>query len=150
MKSQPSFVASPFAAPSVLSNPFKLKQMKKITFIVLLCLSNFMAFGQQPRARDLGIPLAGKTGKYNAITDVRGIEVGHTTIITGEGQLVVGEGPVRTGVTAVLPRGKEYDPVFAGWYSLNGNGELTGTTWVEESGFLEGPINLLISLFDLF
>jgi L-aminopeptidase/D-esterase-like protein len=76
----------------------------------------------------------------NAITDVAGVEVGHTTLITGQGQLMVGEGPVRTGVTAILPRGKRYDPVFAGWYSLNGNGEMTGTTWVEESGFLESPI----------
>ena len=92
------------------------------------------------RARDLGIPLSGKPGKWNAITDVAGVEVGHITLISGEGELVVGKGPVRTGVTAVLPRGKSPDPVFAGWYSLNGNGEMTGTTWVEESGFLEGPV----------
>ena len=76
----------------------------------------------------------------NAITDVAGVEVGHVTLISGSGNLKVGNGPVRTGVTAVLPRGKQYDPVFAGWYSLNGNGEMTGTTWVEESGFLEGPV----------
>tara|TARA_R110000765_G_scaffold216108_1_gene320735 strand:- start:2973 stop:4142 length:1170 start_codon:yes stop_codon:yes gene_type:complete len=107
-------------------------------FIVILICSQ--SYGQKPRARDLGIPLDGKTGKYNAITDVKGVEVGHTTLISGEGKLVVGDGPIRTGVTAVMPRGKEYDPVFAGWYSLNGNGEMTGTTWVEESGFLEGPI----------
>ena len=71
-----------------------------------------------------------------------GVEVGYTTLISGSGKLKVGEGPVRTGVTAVLPRGKDVfgDPVFAGWYSLNGNGEMTGTTWVEESGFLEGPV----------
>jgi D-aminopeptidase len=93
------------------------------------------------RARDLGIPLVGTPGDLNAITDVSGVEVGHTTIIRGEGKLRVGEGPVRTGVTIVLPRGKNSsDPVFAGWFSLNGNGEMTGTTWVEESGFLEGPI----------
>lgn len=107
---------------------------------MLLSLTYLIASGQQSRARDLGIPLEGKTGKYNAITDVKGVEVGHTTLISGDGKLVVGEGPIRTGVTAVLPRGKVYDPVFAGWYSLNGNGELTGTTWVEESGFLEGPV----------
>lgn len=107
-------------------------------FIVILICSQ--SYGQKQRARDLGIPLDGKTGKYNAITDVKGVEVGHTTLISGEGKLVVGDGPIRTGVTAVMPRGKEYDPVFAGWYSLNGNGEMTGTTWVEESGFLEGPI----------
>jgi len=95
----------------------------------------------QPRARDLGVPFDGSPGPLNAITDVRGIEVGHATIISGEGPLKVGVGPVRTGVTAVLPRGKQStDPVFAGWFSLNGNGEMTGTTWVEESGFLEGPV----------
>jgi len=93
-----------------------------------------------PRARDLQIPFSGTPGPLNAITDVEGVEVGHTTLIRGEGKLQVGEGPVRTGVTAILPRGKKYDPVFAGWYSLNGNGEMTGTTWVEESGFLEGPV----------
>ena len=94
----------------------------------------------KPRARDLGVPFEGTPGPFNAITDVQGVEVGHTTLISGDGPLVVGEGPVRTGVTAILPRGKRYDPVFAGWYSLNGNGEMTGTTWVEESGFLGGPV----------
>jgi len=93
-----------------------------------------------PRARSLGVPLDGKTGGYNAITDVAGVEVGHFTLISGSGPLQVGKGPVRTGVTAILPRGKKYSPTLAGWYSLNGNGEMTGTTWVEESGFLEGPI----------
>ncbi len=92
------------------------------------------------RARDLGIPFSGNPGPYNAITDVAGVTVGQVTLISGEGPLQVGKGPVRTGVTAVLPRGKSYDPVFAGWYSLNGNGEMTGTTWVEEGGFLEGPV----------
>lgn len=92
------------------------------------------------RARDLGIPFNGNPGKFNAITDVAGVTVGQVTLISGDGPLQVGAGPVRTGVTAVLPRGETYDPVFAGWYSLNGNGEMTGTTWVEESGFLEGPV----------
>ncbi len=92
------------------------------------------------RARDIGIPLDGNPGPFNAITDVSGVTVGHTTLISGNGKLVVGKGPVRTGVTAILPRGHAYDPVFAGWFSLNGNGEMTGTAWVEESGFLEGPI----------
>ena len=92
------------------------------------------------RARELGVLFDGRTGPNNAITDVPGIEVGHTTLISGDGKLVVGQGPVRTGVTAILPRGKTYDPVFAGWFSLNGNGEMTGTTWVEESGWLEGPV----------
>jgi L-aminopeptidase/D-esterase-like protein len=81
-------------------------------------------------------------GPLNAITDVRDVQVGHTTLTSGEGKLQVGRGPVRTGVTAILPRGRTSDPVFAGWYSLNGNGEMTGTTWVEESGFLEGPVML--------
>jgi L-aminopeptidase/D-esterase-like protein len=92
------------------------------------------------RARDLGIPFDGTPGKFNAITDVAGVEVGHATIIRGDGTLVRGQGPVRTGVTAILPRGRHYDPVFAGYHSLNGNGEMTGTAWVEESGYLETPI----------
>ncbi len=95
----------------------------------------------KPRARDLGVPFDGAPGPLNAITDVKGVEVGHTTLISGEGKLQVGVGPVRTGVTAIHPRGKaSNDPVFAGWFSLNGNGEMTGTTWIEESGFLEGPV----------
>src|SRR5450432_936362 len=111
--------------------------------LLLLLASATLLFAQSdPRARDLGIPFDGATGPLNAITDVSGVEVGFTTLISGSGKLVVGQGPVRTGVTAVLPRGKKSinDPVFAGWYSLNGNGEMTGTTWVEESGFLEGPV----------
>jgi L-aminopeptidase/D-esterase-like protein len=96
---------------------------------------------KKPRARDLGIPFEGTPGPHNAITDVQGVEVGHTTLIAGEGKLIVGKGPVRTGVTAILPRGKELtDPVFAGVFSLNGNGDMTGTHWVEESGELEGPL----------
>ena len=94
----------------------------------------------KPRSRDLGVPFEGIAGKLNAITDVAGVEVGHSTIIAGGGPLVPGKGPVRTGVTAILPRGKNGRPVFAGWFSLNGNGEMTGTTWVDESGFLEGPV----------
>ena len=96
----------------------------------------------KPRARDLGVPFDGTPGPLNAITDVSGVAVGHTTLISGEGKLQVGKGPIRTGVTAVLPRGKDSmsNPVFAGWWTLNGNGEMTGTTWVEESGFLEGPV----------
>src|SRR5439155_24657319 len=96
----------------------------------------------KPRARDLGLPFDGRPGPFNAITDVSGVTVGHTTLISGDGKLQVGKGPVRTGVTAVLPRGKDSmsNPVFAGWWSLNGNGEMTGTTWGEESGFIEGPV----------
>jgi L-aminopeptidase/D-esterase-like protein len=89
----------------------------------------------------LGVPFDGTPGPFNAITDVKGVEVGHTTLISGEGQLQVGIGPVRTGVTAILPRGKgSRDAVFAGWFSLNGNGEMTGTSWLEDSGFLDGPV----------
>jgi L-aminopeptidase/D-esterase-like protein len=112
------------------------------TLIVAFCLTPVEVSAQaRPRARDLGIPFDGTPGLLNAITDVAGVEVGHTTLISGSGKLEVGVGPVRTGVTAILPRGKgSDDPVFAGWFSLNGNGEMTGTTWVEESGFLEGPI----------
>jgi D-aminopeptidase len=94
-----------------------------------------------PRARDLGIPFDGTPGPLNAITDVAGVEVGHTTLIRGSGRLVVGEGPVRTGVTAILPRGRgRHDPVFGARVSLNGNGEMTGTAWIDESGLVDGPI----------
>jgi len=94
------------------------------------------------RARDIGVPFEGTPGPLNAITDVAGVEVGYTTIIRGDGKLVVGKGPVRTGVTAIIPRGHDSlnDPVYAAVFSLNGNGEMTGTHWVEESGFLEGPV----------
>ena len=95
----------------------------------------------EPRARDLGVPFDGAPGPLNAITDVKGVEVGQTTLISGSGPLKVGIGPVRTGVTAILPRGHNFkDSVFAGWFTLNGNGEMTGTTWVEDSGFLDGPV----------
>jgi len=94
----------------------------------------------KPRARELGVPFAGEAGPLNAITDVAGVAVAHVTLVEGDGPLRVGQGPIRTGVTAILPRGKTFSPVFAAWYSLNGNGEMTGTTWVEESGFLEGPV----------
>ena len=111
----------------------------KICFMVLLVLTVMSSEAQ--RARDLGVPFDGTPGPLDAITDVRGVEVGHTTLISGNGPLKVGEGPVRTGVTVLLPRGKSNaDPVYAGWFSQNGNGEMTGTTWVEESGFLEGPL----------
>src|SRR5688500_5009997 len=107
----------------------------------LLLLTDF-SFAQQKtiRARDLGIPFEGTTGKLNAITDVAGVEVGHTTLIEGSGKLQKGKGPVRTGVTAIFPGGKKYTPVFANWNMLNGNGDMTGTHWITESGFLETPV----------
>ena len=97
------------------------------------------------RAREMGLSAAigGTPGTLDAITDVAGVEVGHTTLISGDGRLEVGRGPIRTGVTVVHPRGKtSNDPVFAAWFTLNGNGEMTGTTWIRESGFLEGPIGI--------
>jgi D-aminopeptidase len=107
----------------------------------VLFFSISMLGESKPRARGLGVPFDGQTGTLNAITDIKGVEVGHTTLISGEGALKVGVGPVRTGVTAILPRGKNSrDAVFAGWFNLNGNGEMTGTHWVEDSGFLDGPV----------
>src|SRR5258708_5609818 len=121
------------------------------TLLLLFALSFFqatlaVAYVASPvrRARDLGIPFEGTPGELNAITDVPGVEVGQTTLIEGEGKLVVGKGPVRTGVTAILPLGKSgaNTPVPASMFSFNGNGEMTGSEWVEESGFLEGPVLL--------
>jgi L-aminopeptidase/D-esterase-like protein len=111
--------------------------------LLVLCLTVACnAAWSKPRARDLGVPFDGTPGPLNAITDVAGVQVGHATLISGSGPLKVGQGPVRTGVTAVLPRGKNTmtDPVFAAWFAQNGNGEMTGTAWVEESGFLDLPI----------
>ena len=120
------------------------------TFFACSCLAMLLlgsvavpaAAPLKPRARDLGVPFTGTPGAWNAITDVPGVEVGEVTLIAGAGKRVRGQGPVRTGVTAVLPRGKlaPTDPVFAGWFALNGNGEMTGTTWVEESGQMYGPV----------
>ena len=116
--------------------------MKRIFIVFLVCLMYSQSYGQKPRARDLGVPFVGVTGEFNAITDVKGVEVGYSTIISGNGENIIGKGPVRTGVTAIFPRGKakKFSPVYANWYSLNGNGEMTGTTWVTESGFLETPV----------
>ncbi|CCW32367.1 P1 family peptidase [Xenorhabdus nematophila] len=115
----------------------------KILNIIILSISAVIAsnsLADEIRARDLGIPFSGVTGKYNAITDVQGVEVGYSTIIEGDGKLEVGKGPIRTGVTAILPKGKRFSPVFSSIFSLNGNGDMTGSQWVEESGFLETPI----------
>jgi len=113
----------------------------RLILLAVLTLSLATTAQPNPRARDLGVPFDGAPGPNNAITDVKGVEVGHTTLLSGEGKLVVGKGPVRTGVTAIHPRGKANDDaVFAAWFTLNGNGEMTGTTWVEDSGFLTGPV----------
>lgn len=116
-----------------------MKGIFTVFFAILFCWHSYC---QKPRARDLGVPFVGTTGEFNAITDVEGVEVGYSTIISGEGEHILGRGPIRTGVTAIFPRGKakKFSPVYANWYSLNGNGEMTGTTWVTESGFLETPI----------
>ena len=118
--------------------------MKIYAITILLALvGSVTSAGAQTvqRARDLGVPFEGTPGPLNSITDIKGVEVGYRTLISGEGKLQVGVGPVRTGVTAIFPRGKSaVDPVFAGWFTENGNGEMTGTTWVEESGFLYGPV----------
>src|ERR1700682_6310830 len=117
--------------------------------LALLLVGSNLLFAQseaghrigEPRARDIGIPFDGTPGPFNAITDVNGVEVGYKTLISGEGKLVIGKGPVRTGVTAILPRGKSgKQGVFAGFFSGNGNGDMTGTHWIDESGILETPI----------
>ena len=120
---------------------------KRHTVIELLTVLPLLMGGIAPaaaesiRARDLGIPFDGTPGPLNAITDVAGVEVGHVTLMKGDGALKVGSGPVRTGVTVIHPRGKQSnDPVFAGWFTLNASGEMTGTTWLEERGLVDGPI----------
>src|SRR6185503_12095881 len=110
------------------------------TFLVLLIAVQVALAQQKSRARDLGVPFEGTPGQFNSITDVKGVGVGHTTLISGSGLLKVGVGPIRTGVTAILPRGTQSDaPAFAAWVALNGTGEMTGTTFIEEYGLLEGP-----------
>lgn len=118
--------------------------MRIVTAVLLgLLLTVPLAAQTRPRGRALGIPFPGRTGPNNAITDVQGIAVGHVTLIEGEGKLIPGKGPIRTGVTAILPRPKgNWDPVFAATFNLNGNGDMTGINWIKESGFLEGPILL--------
>ena len=106
----------------------------------IFLLVTLLSQAQTKRARDYGIPFDGTPGKNNAITDVGNVTVGHSTIIKGTGKLVKGQGPIRTGVTAILPHGKEFHPCYANFYALNGNGDMTGTHWITESGFLETPI----------
>ena len=127
--------------------PIRSCPTRTISVTLLLICTAVPASAQNPRARDLGIPFEGTPGALNAITDVAGVEVGHATIVRGTGQVVIGEGPVRTGVTAVWPRGREMpDPVYAAWFSLNGDGEMTGTTWVRDSGIMEGPVMITNTL----
>jgi len=123
-----------------------MRATRFLSAVTITCLAVLMhnpgLAADKPRARDLGVPFDGTPGPLNAITDVPGVTVGFTTLISGDPPLKEGVGPVRTGVTAILPRGIESyaDPVFAGWFRLNGNGEMTGTTWVEEGGLLSGPV----------
>ena len=113
-------------------------RLHRLLPIALLTCSASLSAQAKPRENDLKLPIGGVPGALDAITDVAGVEVGHTTLISGSGALVVGRGPVRTGVTVIHPRGKgNSDPVFAAWFTLNGNGEMTGTTWVQESGYLD-------------
>src|SRR5688572_1822282 len=118
--------------------------MRLVIVVLLTILITLAAQAQtRPRGRELGIPFPGQTGPTNAITDVAGVAVGHVTLIEGEGKLIPGKGPIRTGVTAILPRPRgNWDPVFAATFNLNGNGDMTGINWIKESGFLEGPILL--------
>jgi len=117
--------------------------MAIVITIALLFYAAVPVLGQRPSAVELGIPTVWPRGVNNAITDVAGVEVGYTTLVSGSGALRVGEGPIRTGVTAILARGRAAgDTVFAGWFSLNGNGEMTGTTWIEQSGRMEGPVTI--------
>jgi D-aminopeptidase len=122
--------------------------MVRTALVLAVLYGGGPAVGQETRrlrARELGVSalIGGQPGALDAITDVKGVEVGHTTLIEGEGRLVVGKGPIRTGVTVIHPRGKSSaDPVFGAWFTLNGNGEMTGTTWLEESGILEGPVGI--------
>lgn len=119
----------------------KLNNLKPLFLLTTFSFLIGTAHCQKPRARDIGIPFNGIPGKNNAITDVAGVEVGYSTIISGSGKDRIGIGPIRTGVTAIFPNGKvNHHPVFANWYTLNGNGEMTGTTWITESGFLETPL----------
>ncbi len=125
-----------------MMRPIRSRAARLLTVAAAMLAVHAPLDGQaRQRARDLGINLPGTPGPLNAITDVAGVEVGHATLIRGEGRLMRGQGPVRTGVTAILPRGRTGpDSVFAAWFTLNGNGEMTGTTWIEESGILEGPV----------
>jgi L-aminopeptidase/D-esterase-like protein len=119
------------------------RSVSRLVVLLATCMCSTSAVAQDapPRARDLGVPYDGDPGPLNAITDVEGVEVGFTTLIEGEPRDPDGTGPIRTGVTAIFPRGKaSNDPVFGAWFTLNGNGEMTGTTWLKESGFLEGPV----------
>ena len=114
-----------------------------MTFLTVAAPLLASVAAEGPRARDLGVPFGGLPGPLNAITDVGGVEVGHITLFTGNGALRVGKGPVRTGVTVIHPRGKNStEGVFGGWFTLNASGEMTGTTWLEERGLIEGPIGI--------
>ncbi len=130
-------------------HPISLRRLQtdltRLSLVLLLVGATAIVASAQtrPRGRELGIPFPGRTGPLNAITDVAGVAVGHVTLIEGDGKLIPGKGPIRTGVTAILPRPRgNWDPVFAATYNQNGNGDMTGINWIKESGFMEGPILL--------
>jgi D-aminopeptidase len=136
-----------FSRPAQTIETLMLRSRLAPALFLLTALLSSVASGQKPRARDLGIALDGTPGPNNAITDVAGVEVGYATLISGEGRRVIGKGPIRTGVTAILPRGKAtLEPVFAAFYAGNGNGDMTGTHWIEETGVLETPIMITNTL----
>ena len=120
-----------------------IRRLMSVVALLLVAPATAAPAQSSGRARDLGIPLEGTPGALNAITDIRGVAVGHETIVRGSGRLEVGKGPVRTGVTAIFPRGRDdLTPVFAGWFNLNGNGEMTGTAWIDDYGLLVYPITI--------
>ena len=128
-----------------MSKAFSMKSHASsvgVLLSLLIAAGTHAAEPAKPRARDLGVPFRGTPAALNAITDVPGVEVGEVTLISGNSASKPGTGPIRTGVTAILPRGKARgaEPVYAGWFSQNGNGEMTGTTWIEESGEMSGPV----------
>jgi L-aminopeptidase/D-esterase-like protein len=126
-----------------MMSPYRHRATIILTLIFVIPGYAGVAAAENNRARDLGIPFEGTPGPLNAITDIAGVEVGQVTIIEGDGSLQVGTGPIRTGVTIIHPRGREStDPVFAGWFTLNASGEMTGTTWLEERGLVDGPIGI--------
>ena len=121
-------------------NIWRATRLSASIALLVACAAVAPLAQSKPRARQVGVPFTGNPGPLNAITDVAGVEVGHVTLVDGAGRLVVGKGPVRTGVTAIFPKGKRWEPVFAGWFAGNGFGEMTGAPWVVEGGVLGGPV----------
>ena len=135
------------SSPGIRNTAMRYSFLLSLIAILVAAAASAQAQTATARARDLGIPFDGKTGQFNAITDVPGVEVGYATLVRGEGPLVVGQGPVRTGVTAIFPLGKTArEGVTAGWFSFNGEGEMIGTVRLSEFGELYGPVVLTNTL----